>query len=92
MLKFVRAVSAVALIAGMPATSLAQTSSTQQTAAPSKGETDYLNEVICQKQEVTGSRLTKKRICKTRAQWADQQLQDRQEIERVQTQRGMKDQ
>ena len=48
------------------------------------------NEVVCQKLEVTGTRLGAKRICKTRAQWADQKLQDRQEIEKVQVQRGMK--
>jgi hypothetical protein len=40
--------------------------------------------------EVTGTRLGAKRICKTRAQWADQKFQDRQEIEKVQVQRGMK--
>jgi hypothetical protein len=50
------------------------------------------NEIVCQKQEVTGSRLTVKKVCKTRAQWADLLLQDRQEIERVQTQRGMQGQ
>jgi hypothetical protein len=47
------------------------------------------NEVVCQKQEVVGSRLAVRRICKTRAEWADLQIQDRQEIERVQVRRGM---
>jgi len=28
-------------------------------------------------------------VCKTRAQWADQRLQDRQDVEKVQTQRGI---
>lgn len=46
------------------------------------------NEVICEKQEVIGSRLATKRVCMTRSQWADQKGQDRQEIDRVQTQRG----
>ena len=46
------------------------------------------NEMICEKQEVVGSRLATRRVCHTRAQWADLRLQDRQEIERVQTQRG----
>lgn len=48
------------------------------------------NEIVCQKQEETGSRLAKKKICMTRAEWADRQLQDRQELERAQTRRGMK--
>ena len=46
------------------------------------------NEVICEKQEVTGSRLGGKRVCMTRAQWADRKLQDQQELTRVQVQRG----
>ena len=92
MLKLIFAVSAFAL-AGGAAPSLAQapTSSTSATsAATDKVQTDYLNERICRTEEVTGSRLAKKKVCKTRSQWADQQLQDRQEIERVQTQRSVK--
>ncbi len=50
------------------------------------------NKVVCETQDVTGSRITTRRVCKTRAQWADLQLQDRQEIEKVQVQRGMKGQ
>src|SRR5262249_11419037 len=46
------------------------------------------NEVVCEKQEVIGSRLASKRVCMTRSQWADMKAQDRQETERVQTQRG----
>ena len=47
------------------------------------------NQVICEKHQVTGSRLAVRRVCKTRAQWADQRLQDRQDVEKVQTQRGI---
>ncbi|MEO8175979.1 MAG: hypothetical protein ABI626_04900 [Sphingomicrobium sp.] len=46
------------------------------------------NEMVCEKQEVVGSRLALRRVCHTRAQRADLRLQDRQEIERVQVQRG----
>jgi len=46
------------------------------------------NQIICEKQEVVGSRLATRRVCRTRAEWADLRLQDRQEIERIQTQRG----
>ena len=42
------------------------------------------NDKICQKIEVTGSRLGYKRVCMTRAEWADQQLQDRQATEKIQ--------
>lgn len=49
-----------------------------------------LNQVVCEKQEVVGSRLAFRRVCHTRAQWADLQLQDRQSIDKVQTNRGLK--
>lgn len=48
------------------------------------------NEVICQRQEVVGSRLQKRRVCMTRAQWADLRLQDRQALDKAQTMQGMK--
>ena len=93
MLKPVSLLSAFALAAGTAVPSLAQApaaTSAVPTAASDKAQADYLNEKICRTEEVTGSRLSKKKVCKTRSQWADQQLQDRQEIERVQTQRSVK--
>ena len=56
----------------------------QQSAQPAENP----NEVVCEKQEVTGSRIATKRVCMTRAQWAEQKHEDRMEIEKVQTQRG----
>ncbi len=47
------------------------------------------NEVICEKIEVIGSRLATKRVCMTRAEWADARRQDRESLERKQTERGM---
>ncbi len=49
------------------------------------------NEVVCERQEETGSRLSSVRVCKTRAQWAEDRRLTRQEIEQVQTQRGCQD-
>lgn len=49
------------------------------------------NEVVCERQEETGSRLSSVRVCKTRAQWAEDRRLTRQEIEQVQTQRGCRD-
>ena len=49
------------------------------------------NEIVCERQEETGSRLSSVRVCKTRAQWAEDRRLTRQEIEQVQTQRGCKD-
>ena len=47
------------------------------------------NEIICERQKVPGSRLATAKVCKTRAEWADLKAQDRQDLERAQTQRGM---
>jgi hypothetical protein len=48
-----------------------------------------LNEMVCERQAIPGSRLAAARVCHTRAEWADLKGQDRQELERVQVQRGM---
>lgn len=47
------------------------------------------NEVVCEKQQETGSRLGSERVCMTRSQWAEQRRLDRQDIERAQTSRPM---
>lgn len=70
----------------------AQTNSPPPPPIVVKGKTLDPDKVICETQEVVGSRLATKRICMTRSQWADLRLQDRQEIEKVQTRRGMQGQ
>lgn len=45
------------------------------------------NETICQPVAQTGSRLSRARVCMTRAQWAEQRRLTRQNTERVQTNR-----
>ena len=87
MRKFVVAISAFGFAAAASAQAPAPATSP---VSAEKVKSDYLNERICRTEEITGSRLAKKKVCKTRSQWADQQLQDRQEIERVQTQRSLK--
>ena len=44
------------------------------------------NETVCQAVAQTGSRLSRARVCMTRAQWAEQRRLTRQSIERTQTQ------
>jgi hypothetical protein len=57
----------------------------QQTAKPAKDP----NEVICERQEEIGSRLASTKICKTRAEWAEERRVSRMDVEKVQTQRDM---
>jgi hypothetical protein len=58
----------------------------------SGGDTDEANfdpnETICQPVAQTGSRLSRARICMTRAQWAEQRRLTRQSVERTQANRG----
>lgn len=49
-----------------------------------------MDEVVCEKSEVVGSRVATKKVCMTRAQWAELRRTDRQEIDRAQTMRGTK--
>ena len=82
-------VAAAVLSAALSSAALAQQQNAQSSdTRATTGKTADLNEVVCEKQEVVGSRLATKRICMTRGQWADLRGQDRQETERVQTQRG----
>ena len=43
------------------------------------------NQVVCRSVEEIGSRLSRRRVCRTRAEWADLQLQERQVVDRVQS-------
>jgi invasion protein IalB len=45
------------------------------------------NQVVCQTQTEIGSRLNRRRVCRTRAEWAEHQRMYRQSIERAQTQK-----
>lgn len=45
------------------------------------------NEIVCQTWRETGSRLRANRYCATRAQWAEHIRQERQYVERAQTNR-----
>ncbi len=90
MVKFFSASLAVTLLAGTAAPAIAQTTNAApQPAAPTRTGPNP-NEIICEKQEVLGSRLASRKVCHTRAEWADLKLQDRQELEKAQIRRGMK--
>lgn len=56
----------------------------QQAQGQSTAQPPSSDELVCKKLVVTGSRLASHKYCATRAQWAQGQLQDRQEVERVQ--------
>jgi hypothetical protein len=47
------------------------------------------NEVVCEKQQDTSSRLVSHKVCMTRSEWSEQRRLDRQEIDKAQTLRPM---
>jgi hypothetical protein len=46
------------------------------------------NRIICEKQEVLGSRLQSKRVCMSAADWATKRREERMMIDKNQTQSG----
>ena len=45
----------------------------------------YSEQIVCRSVEQIGSRLSRRRICRTRAEWAELQEQERQVLDRVQS-------
>lgn len=69
------AIASVVALALMPMTAVA---------AGDKKDAKDPNRIICEKQEVVGSRLATKRICMTAAQWEERRREDRQALEKAQ--------
>jgi len=79
-------VAASAGIASVPV--VAQTAAPAPAPAPQQqsasGPAYDEKEIVCQKQEVTGSRLATRRVCMTRGDWMRAQMSDKSEIEAIQ--------
>ena len=52
-----------------------------------KPEAKDPNRIICEKQEVLGSRVATKRVCMTAAEWEIRKREDREAIEKAQVNR-----
>lgn len=90
----------VAVIAiGLAAGSIGASASAQQAAQQSSNreapievngkKTPDMNEVVCEKERDTSSRLIFNKVCMTRSQWAEQRRLDRQSIDQAQMQQSM---
>ena len=75
---------ALAVALSLPVSAPALALEGEQKRAPEAATGDQ-NEKVCENITVVGSRLAKKRVCATRAEWADRKLQDRQAVEKIQT-------
>lgn len=68
------------------ATGMATASVASEPAQPAKKGKDP-NEKICETHGVLGSRLATRRVCATRAEWAERRQRERDIVDRTQTQR-----
>ena len=83
-LQFILAFSAMTAVAPALAQSGVQpTSPPVVKAAP--------DQVVCERQEDTGSRLTAQKVCHTRSQWAQIRRDEKSNLLRAQAQRGQAD-
>lgn len=83
-----RAILLLSLAALTPAATAADKPAPASTSAEGVAPGKDPNEIVCEKQEVLGTRLTARKVCKTRAQWADERRLQRMEIEKAQMNRG----
>jgi hypothetical protein len=68
---------------------IAQLPVPQPPQAPQVQQAKDFDPVICERQEEIGSRLSTRRVCHTRSQWAQMRQDDRSAVERGQSQRSM---
>lgn len=89
---FIPTFLALSLGSGLASPALAQAApaaAQPQPVASAKPVKDA-NEMICEKQQQLGSRIASERICKTRAEWAEEKRANRQDIDKMQTQRDLR--
>ena len=51
-----------------------------------KADKNDPNRIICEKQEVIGSRVATKKVCLTAAQWEERRREDREALDKAQVQ------
>jgi len=79
--KYLSVAAAAAMLSAMPAWAGDNKNTTSKVAKDP-------NEMVCEKQEVLGSRVASKKVCMTRAEWAERKRLERLEIDKAQVGRG----
>jgi hypothetical protein len=85
MRKLLIATAACLLIGPAPAFAQITQPAQERAAKPARDP----NQIVCEKQEEIGSRLAAKKVCKTRAEWAEERRTIRMDIDKVQVQRDL---
>lgn len=74
----------IMVLAGTAIAAIAVAATAQTPAAPAEGKDPGQDKVVCKSITEIGSRLNRRRVCRTRAQWQEVEAQTRQVVERVQ--------
>lgn len=74
----------VALLAAIASLMPAPLAAEQKNDAETASKKRDPNQMVCENQEVLGSRLAVKKICMTRSQWAEQRRVDRETVQQSQ--------
>lgn len=72
------------LMAGALLVTTAAVAQSPSDAPARSGPENDPDQVVCINEPVTGSRLTRHRVCRTRAQWVEHRAETRKVVERVQ--------
>lgn len=78
--------TATAFLIAVSTSAVAQQTARPTTQTAAKTTPDP-NEVVCEKEEDTGSRIQSSKVCMTRSQWAEQKRLNRKDIDKIQVQR-----
>ena len=73
-----------AALGAMVSFALVLPAAAQNSATPAAKKKSDPNEIVCEKQEVLGSRLATRKVCMTRNQWAVRRQEDRDTVNRSQ--------
>lgn len=84
-------IAPVAAVLGLSSPAFAQSAAPgppgqpQQVTKPARDP----NEIVCERQQQLGSRLASERVCKTRAEWAEERRAQRMDVDKAQMQRDL---
>ena len=73
------------VLAATLVSAVAVAATAQTTAAPADGKEVSQNKMVCRTIQEIGSRLSRRRICRTQLEWDEIEQQTRLTVERVQT-------
>ena len=82
-------ITTAAAALGLSAPAFAQSAQPAQPQQQGAKQARDPNEIVCERHQQLGSRIASARVCKTRAEWAEERRTQRQDIDKAQMQRAL---